>query len=808
MLPERHGHVPRKQIRLNRFARRFAPFAHRTLNIFLATGLLLLGSGAPNYVRGQAAPGGYEAAMQRLDTVMTTLERLRASIDRSSFDVEALGFELVFEEPEDIAGWVEENIAYQPYRGLLRGADGTLLERAGNALDQAVLLATLLNSSGYEARIALTELDSEQAQSLLDSAAVGTALRESADEALASELSAALADLADLPGIDVVALQDAIDDLLAPAPASELTAEAAGTTQQLAAALAAGGITLGSNMQAELISEAQQYAWVEYRLAEGYPWQAAHPAAPKLADADLTAETVLSGNVPEEMQHRLRVEVEVESKVGNELVVAPVMTPWERPVANAIGTVLTYTNTPSGAAAGNSADGNIAAILDRSDFFIPNFMGAMPEGAQAFDLDGVLLAPEDAGSAFAGVFRTVGKGFQSAVSALGALGGGDSASDEPMALTSQWLTLTLIAPGGEEQVFRRTLFDRVGAENRAAGAVTLDGASYEEAELALISEHRIMAFASELPKAYLIDSFLTGFIESRPFLEYIIAIDNGLTPDRLLDEALTRPSQLEHLVTMDLFNTGPAGQAGLSYRAEPALLIFRESLAGTRDDSVVVSGVDIVTNARRVLERQDGQLVADAQRALNQGVWETVVEREIVAPGERSFDTTATIERALNAGATLRTVSTMEEAAALELDATALSNLSRDLNAGYVAVLPGAFAAGDDVAWWRVRAATGEALGITADGRGQSATEYIIQAYDMSFTLVFAVKSLADCDKLSDDLAKACCLVKAHINNVAGLGMGSALGGLLGGGLAGAVAGLSFTLTSGVLGYDITGLGC
>src|SRR5690606_34845639 len=83
------------------------------------------------------------------------------------YDVDELSLALAFEDAEVIASWVADNLRYQVYAGLLRGPQGTLVAGAGNALDQAVLLASLLGDAGYDTRVVLGELTDDDARTLV-----------------------------------------------------------------------------------------------------------------------------------------------------------------------------------------------------------------------------------------------------------------------------------------------------------------------------------------------------------------------------------------------------------------------------------------------------------------------------------------------------------------------------------------------------------------------------------------------------------------------------------------------------------------
>ena len=62
-------------------------------------------------------------------------------------------------DPERIFRFVQEDVRYEPYAGVLRGANGTLVARAGNAADQATLLAALLRASGIPVRFVSGAID-------------------------------------------------------------------------------------------------------------------------------------------------------------------------------------------------------------------------------------------------------------------------------------------------------------------------------------------------------------------------------------------------------------------------------------------------------------------------------------------------------------------------------------------------------------------------------------------------------------------------------------------------------------------------
>ncbi len=81
--------------------------------------------------------------------------------------IAAEAFELDY-DLDSIFRFVSDEIAYEPYPGILRGALGTLQARAGNSADKALLLAALLDASLIPYRFARGSLDEAASAQLLD----------------------------------------------------------------------------------------------------------------------------------------------------------------------------------------------------------------------------------------------------------------------------------------------------------------------------------------------------------------------------------------------------------------------------------------------------------------------------------------------------------------------------------------------------------------------------------------------------------------------------------------------------------------
>jgi hypothetical protein len=134
----------------------------------------------------------------------------------ATWEVPALALELAFDLPA-MHAFVRDHVAFDPYAGVLRGAQGTLSARAGNAWDRALLLHALVTANDYEARFAFGTLDDSAVAALLAAAPAGAAVPLD-DPPGAEVLAADLGRIADRARRDHALLLDALGAARSAAP--------------------------------------------------------------------------------------------------------------------------------------------------------------------------------------------------------------------------------------------------------------------------------------------------------------------------------------------------------------------------------------------------------------------------------------------------------------------------------------------------------------------------------------------------------------------------------------------------------------
>ena len=750
--------------------------ARAALTQLLVLGLVLTGPGT-SIALAQAGSGEVDAARERIELLRAEVDRADAALPDRAWTREDLAFELAFEDPDAIGAWVRDEIGFQAYRGVLRGADGTLRAGAGNAWDQSLLLTSLLLDAGYAARIARATLPDEPALELVQSI---RPLEPSAVE--------------DVPVPEAFAQDDELRDTLTEVDRRtaelerELVDETAATADWLVARLAEAGIETGGTDPSEIVSDARDYAWVQVRLSESEPWTPLHPAAPEDAAwlDGLEPEATFDREVPSELQHRFRMEAVVEQRRGAELETTGLMGGWERPVANLSGVALSYAAFPDGyldLGPGASAEEAFA----ETSFVLPVFNGELAPGGNVFDLLGSVAPADAAQSAAGGLFQSVGGAFADAASDV-------SGEEDVVALTAHWLEFTLIAPGGEETTYRRTILDRLGSERRAAGDGSGDLLPMSDAEVIerLRTQHVFMLAPGRYAPGFVRQRSLEG---SRAMLDYLetLWLATSEDPDALPPppdglEAASAEAPLLRLFEAfdDADATLPAGT--LAYRATPSLVVTTVDPEG---DSATV---DIVHNARRTLTfgSADGPKPSfDA--GVRAGVWESTIEGYAYADATTVEDTRSFFAEVEAQGVMIRTLApgAIDAVADLALPEASKQAIARDLAGGYAVVTPVAMPDTAGVAhWWRVEPASGETLGRGADGRGNVLAGYSITKIGIAFSVVTGLIGVGAC--VGSGGGAGCCA----LDGVAYFGLGFLFASLFGTTVLGLSMGVSFDLHS------------
>lgn len=357
------------------------------------------------------------------------LERLSAAASAEPSDDATLdGLAARLTTPDAAFAFVRDSIALEAYSGVLRGAEGTLLNRAGNAADRALLLAGLLTRQGLSTRFAFATLDGAAQDRLYARVLARRPVVEAPDSPFISAIDARAAKS-----------YAALEAVAVPLLAATLDAEAP---------------------RARSRADLAAHVWVEAEI-DGR-WVAFDTAAGDLEIGEtLTSADRTEDALPDELTQYVTIRVIADRLTADGLS----ETVWlehrmSAEDASAFPATLVFAD-PAGAAPGAGAWGDAAGVVQRVAVLITR------DGAIRGEVVPLTGPAGDGG-------------------AIGALGGlGDVVADEAP-LTGVTLALEFTAPGDAPLVTRRMLFDRIGAAGRVAlengEAYELDRSEAAEAE--------------------------------------------------------------------------------------------------------------------------------------------------------------------------------------------------------------------------------------------------------------------------------------------------------------------------------------
>lgn len=683
-----------------------------------------------------------EDLLPRFERTLERLDQLQKTIDRSAFDLEATLEKYDF-EAQEIISFVKREVRFEPYVGLLRGARGTLMSRAGNALDQSVLLAALLKDAGYEARVARTRVSNAQAGSIVDRArTVSRPGGAKTANDLTSQVEGLLRQLSVQPRLGPeFELEEWMR--LNESRGKELRQRVAHESHFLESALARldSWKQVDSSWSESLLADATDYFWVQWRDDSG-DWSSAHPVLRQDLEwmSRVEAAEIFKKEIPESLLHQFEFQVVIEQKIDDRLVQRPLLKRWRRPTARLVATPMRFANVPNTlATAGALRD--FAGALSSASLFLPYFSASGDTPGEPFDDNGNAVPIEAMTSSAAGFFQKVAGSAEEAAAALGAMGN-DSGElrEDLLAVSAQWLEFSTISPTGERKTTRRTVLDRVSATDRAANLPKLTGGLSLKSELTAFS---FMLNPGWIPPEFVLDRAIEL---ARTRLQASLRLLRGQEASspasvrRLVDGP--DEDQILLLSTLSSFDqySDPAQYA---FRSEPSLFLVERHLTSESRLRVVT---DIVWNSLTSL-RSEGPLFPSRAEVLETGVAETLLEGSSIAgigPG-RGFSAFDFLEEAHARNLPFRTIdrASQELIGRLPLTPERKSDLREEVAEGFTVVVPVSdeFAKEDEVAWWRVDAESGTTLGVGPGRRGVHLTEYIL-GYGMVGFLVVTLMTL------------------------------------------------------------------
>lgn len=639
-------------------------------------------------------------------------------------------------DADSLRRWVQENTAWIPYRGTLRGPVGVLMDRQGNSLDRAMLLAALLTEAGQEARLARTQLDAERAEALLPDLVARPAnlaldavvTRESGVATVRESAAEYQLDVADIERV-VDGYETGTARLL-----SDLERRVPEQATRLISSIAAPDahaewLTRRDSALATL----RDHWWVQTRSGESWlDLELFDSIGPR---ATVPLETVVPADLAPSLRHQITIRVIAERVADGALVEDHTLSHTIRP-SEVIGQPIVLQFWPGTWPNRAPVSEDIGRTTRQLAAEQEAWSASLVIGKEVV-ASGVLAA--SAAASGAAPARSGGFGGLGGAIVEGVAGRRDvpSAGNDSV-LTAVWIEYLVNVPGREPRVVRRATFDLIGQAAREAWTPgTFVGLSDEQKErrgLSLMMRTEILPVTSRLPSDFVLYLHGRSLLSNAHLLRAVSRESFG--SDQHAADSLVRLAEpaVSPLYALAVLRDEAIGQAG--YVDRPVILTRHQYPKTLGERLTSEDATDIVTNEIGVaLTESDGFIAR-----LAQGVWDTNLEA-LLARSRKAANTALAYDASGN-WTTISPAHGKRIAAGLPADAAAL--MKRDVENGYAVVAPEArMSFGDEgfAGWWRIDPETGDALGIAGTGWGQAAPDYglhIAAFAEMAKPFVFA----------------------------------------------------------------------
>lgn len=675
-------------------------------------------------------------AKDNLDDRIDLLVAEAAKLPRAEFDPAARAIALGNDAQKHFE-WVRDNTSWAPYRGLLRGSRGVMLDRVGSNLDRAVLLGDLLRHAGYTVRLAHAELTETSARELLPR------LRPTPTERRATvgpkpELGKDLEQ-------HIARSQEVVTDA---------EALVRSQTEGLLAAVR-DAASQNRDDERDSIAALRDHWWVEQQ--EGDKWIAMDPLLPNAKPGEvLAAASSRAGwpaqagapTIPESEWHTVRVQVVVERYEAGNTSEATALEALLRP-ADLLERPVTLSHIPMPWPAELPDLATDSQPYREAALAVKEWVPVLRIGRDHNIQSGFTIAG-DIDTTLAETLSGIRKGDMSKLGGIQVAGGMDMAlggfspEEAVPAATAEWIDYEIRVPGAPIQNLRRPVFDLLGPARRAAKVADFDGtADLRKLERfdALWSQTNILLQPCEFTSEFVAHLASASVLAEEKALRDLARETDPAKAQEFAAELFGRLDIWGPLPHLALWRSALGGQQSEWFVDRPNVLNYRGGISVLKSDQVTYRElIDVASNSTGT---RLGTGVKPFEVRVRQGVIDTVAEMLALGSELGAAENTASVFARLAAENSRGfLIAPRDQAAvkALPWPEDEGARVGADIEAGYMVVVPRQAVIVDGephVGWWRVHPATGETIGVMDSGFHAGKVESAIITGGVSLAALF-----------------------------------------------------------------------
>jgi hypothetical protein len=640
-------------------------------------------------------------------------------------------------DPARTFAWVRDHTYWIPYHGILRGPAGVLMDRQGDSLDRALLLATMLKDEGLTVRLAHGTMARSRAETLMPALLTARTLRDAAPKAERPALD--VSSVAAKYELDPAPIQRTLAAQMASRAAQRRTLEAHFNSQvrRLTAAVDQTGADAASRARERAIAALADHWWVEVQV--NGVWQPRDLLADEAAGAHAADRTLDVTALPADLYHQITLRVVAEQWSGGTTVEHTALEQTMR-APDVLGQPIALQFTPGEAVQSFPTPGLDPAASVRANALAQHewtpslYVGKQHVVQNAITDAGTITAPSNGADAL-GVAKGVAHGLGDAIAGVFGPAPATPAAPPPApgVLSAVWIEYAIAVPGEPTQVIRRQIFDLPGAARRASKSATwtLDDAGRLARGLALMTSTEILPVNSEFSPQYVAHLSRAGILANGALVSDVLSgkIADDFQGAQAASARFVPTGGSLYGLALQRLNRSPV--APFIYVDRPEILSRHLFLSLKGTTLTPAAATDIVANGVGV----DPIGPSPFSVAVAQGVYDTNGESIYYS----SQPDAGNAGWAYGQSSDWVTLSKPGDPvlASLQLGDDVRERIAEALASNHVVVAPRTRVpiSGDGFAgWWQIDKTTGETLGIGDSGWGQGIAGYVV----LALTLVSA----------------------------------------------------------------------